>query len=143
MQAGSHDERGVSEFAGIAILVALTVLVTASVGLYVAVVDEDEGGPTSANFSFEYVDASSSLLVTHERGDEVDAGNLSVRSAGNEAGWDALAGTNASAPVGPGSTVQISSGNEWGQNVAQRDAVQVVYAPDPRNETVLSTWSGS
>ncbi|PSQ06479.1 hypothetical protein BRC92_00940 [Halobacteriales archaeon QS_4_69_31] len=54
--------------------------------------------------------------------------------------WATLAGSNETAPVGPGSTVQLSSSNASGENVNQGDNVRVVYTPGTGNETVLSRW---
>jgi hypothetical protein len=136
----SGSDRGVSEFAGVAILIGVTVLVTASVGVCVLVAEERTTGPPGANFSYEYIDQSSVLLVTHERGDTFDAGNLTIRSGSTEVTWTTLAGSNETAPVGPGSTVQLSSSNASGENVNQGDNVRVVYTPGTGNETVLSRW---
>jgi hypothetical protein len=142
MAAVTREDRGVSEFAGVAILVSMTVLVTASVGVFVLVAETDPGGPPGANFSFQYVDQSSVLLVTHERGDEFDARNLTVRSRDAGARWDALAGSGPTDVVGPGATVQLSRSNAYGENVNRGDRIQVVYAPPAGNETVLETWDG-
>jgi len=142
MGAVTRDDRGVSEFAGVAILVAMTVLVTASVGLFVVVGDSGADGPPQANFSFQYIDQSSVLLVTHERGDSFDAGNLTVRSNDAGARWHELAGSEPTDVVGPGATVQLSRGNAYGENVNRGDRIRVVYAPPAGNETVLETWRG-
>jgi FlaG/FlaF family flagellin (archaellin) len=142
MRPVTRDERGVSEFAGVAILVSMTVLVTASVGMFVLVAETDAGGPPEANFSFQYVDQSSVLLVTHERGDEIDARNLTVRSPDAQARWNDLAGAEPTETVGPGATVQLSRGNAYGENVNRGDRISVVYAPPSGNVTVLETWDG-
>jgi len=136
------DDRGVSEFTGVAILVSMTVLATASVGLFVLVGTTDEGGQPQANFTFEYIDQSSVLLVTHDRGDEFTASNLTLRSSDGRARWYELAGTPPNRTVGPGATVQLSSNNAYGSNVNRGDRISVVYAPPSGNETVLDTWDG-
>jgi len=142
MGVDSRDDRGVSEVTGVVILVAATVLVTASVGVFVLLGGTDTGGPPQANFSYQYISGSSTLIVTHERGDTFAAGNLTVRSGDTEAGWAALASTNETVPVGPGATVQLSRNSAWGENINNGDNVRVVYSPDTGNETVLSRWSG-
>ena len=63
------DDRAVSEFAGVAILIAITFLVTSSVGLYVLLEDSSYGEGPDANFTYDYVDESSVLIVTHDRGE--------------------------------------------------------------------------
>jgi FlaG/FlaF family flagellin (archaellin) len=142
MRASAEDDRAVSEFAGVAILVSMTVLATASVGVLVLVGDTDESAQPQANFSFEYIDGSSVLLVTHDRGDEFTASNLTVRSSDGQARWHELAGSPPNATVGPGETVQLSSNNAYGSNVNRGDRIRVVYAPPAGNETVLDTWDG-
>jgi hypothetical protein len=62
----ARTDRRVSELAGVAILVSVTVLVTASIGVFVLVVDADAGGPPEATFSFRYIE-SSALMITHDR----------------------------------------------------------------------------
>lgn len=140
-EAGPGD-RGVSEFTGVAILVVMTVLITGSIGMHVLVVDETGDGPPDANFTFEYVDQSSSMLITHERGDSIRAGNLTVRSDDAEATWSDLASVNESAEVETGATVQISDRNAYGQRVRNVDDIRVVYVDDGGNETVLDEWDG-
>jgi FlaG/FlaF family flagellin (archaellin) len=133
-------DRGVSEFTGVAILVAATVLVTASVGLFVLVGTSEEAGPPQANFSYQYIEGSSTLIVNHEFGDTFDARNLTLESSDNTARWHELAGTNQTAPVGPGATIQLSSNNAWGENVADGERIRIFYAPPSGNRTMLSRW---
>ena len=61
----STDTVGMTEGIGVAVLVGLTLLVTAIVGLNVLVIGEDDGGP-QANFSYDYIAANDALIVTHE-----------------------------------------------------------------------------
>ncbi|MFC7195243.1 hypothetical protein ACFQL4_12145 [Halosimplex aquaticum] len=98
-------------------------------------------GP-NANFSFQYIDQSSVLIVTHDRGDSFDAGNLSIRSQGTTVTWAALANTNDTAVVGPGATVQLSRRNAFGSPVSASGKARVLYKPPTGNETVLETWKG-
>ena len=142
MRATAEADRGVSEFTGVAILVSMTVLATASVGVLVLVGTADEGAQPRANFTFQYIDGSSVLLVTHDRGDEFTASNLTVRSSDGEARWFELAGTPPNRTIGPGDTVQLSSNNAYGSNVNRGDRIRVLYAPPSGNETVLDTWDG-
>jgi len=142
MRPTERDDRGVSEFAGVAILVSMTVLVTASVGVFVLVAEPGADRAPQANFSFQYIDQSSILLVTHERGDEFDARNLTVRSPDAQARWSDLAGAEPTETIGPGATVQLSRGNAYGENVNRGDRISVVYAPPAGNVTVLETWEG-
>ncbi|WP_415381725.1 type IV pilin [Halosimplex sp. TS25] len=142
-RSGGGTERAVSEFTGVAILVAITLLVTGSVGLFVLVDPGSEGQGPNANFTFQYIDASSVLIVTHDRGDSFDAGNLSIRSRGTTVTWAALANTDNSTVVGPGATVQLSRRNAFGSPVPASGRARVLYKPPTGNETVLETWDGS
>jgi len=136
-------ERAVSEFTGVAILVALTLLVTGSVGLVVLIDPASKDVGRNANFSFQYIDRSSTLIVTHDRGDPFDAGNLTLEGRDDTATWAELAGDDTNATVGPGDTIQLSRRNAWGSPVSANGKVSVIYRPPVGNETVLDTWRGS
>ncbi|QLH78594.1 type IV pilin N-terminal domain-containing protein [Halosimplex rubrum] len=138
-----ESDRGVSEFAGVAILIAITLLVTGSVGLFVLVDPGSENPGPNANFTFEYIDSSSVLVVTHERGDNFTAGNLTFRSGETAVRWSALANSDANRTVSPGATVQLSRRNAYGNPVNPNDRIAVVYAPPVGNETVLDNWNGT
>jgi len=136
------EDRAVSEFAGVAILVAITLLVTSSVGLYVLLDTGSRGEGPDANFTFDYVDESSVLIVTHDRGESFSAGNLTVRSGSTSVTWSRLASTENETLIEPGATVQLSRRNAFGRPVSPRDRVVVLYTPPASNETVLDTWEG-
>jgi len=136
-------DRGVSEFTGVAILVAITLLVTGSVGLFVLVDPGSENPGANANFTFEYLDSASVLIVTHDRGDNFTAGNLTVRGDGGSALWSDLANSPANRTVSPGATVQLSRRNAYGSPVSAGSRVAVVHTPPSGNETVLDNWNGT
>jgi hypothetical protein len=119
--------RGVSEFTGVAILITFTVLITASVGLAVLVEQPGPEGPPGGNFTFEYFDRSSSMLITFDRGDQITASNLTVRSERGSAAWYELAGSESNATVGPGASIQISGRNAYDADVRSGDRIEVVY----------------
>jgi len=140
--AGREVDRGVSEFTGVAILVAVTLLVTGSVGLYVLVDPGSENPEPNANFSYQYLDGSSVLIVTHERGDNFTAGNLTFRSTETAVLWSDLANSPTNRTVSPGSTVQLSRRNAYGRPVSTGSNISIVYTPPGGNETVLDRWNG-
>jgi len=142
--AGSGEsDRGVSEFTGVAILVAITLLVTGSVGLFVLVDPGSENAGPNANFTFQYLDSSSVLIVTHDRGDNFTAGNLTVRSSETAVLWSDLANAPENRTISPGATVQLSRRNAYGRPVSAQANIAVVYTPPVGNETVLDRWDGS
>ena len=144
MTGVGDDERAVSEASGAAILVVMTVLVTASVGLNVLILSEqdDTAGP-NAEFTFEYFGDASALLVTHNQGDSFEAGNLLLESSRSQATWAAVAGMNDTQQVEPGATVQLSAGGEFGSRVAPEDTVTVYYVAANATKIRLDSWNGT
>lgn len=135
----ADDERGVSESTGIAILIGMTIVVTATVGLNVLVVDEADAGPPTANFTYDYVQQSSALVITHARGDEFPAGELLIEGPDSEVTWATAARVNESTTVGPGDIVQISEGNAYGERVSNAKTIRIYHATGG-NRTQLSRW---
>ncbi|MHB9286625.1 type IV pilin [Halobacteriales archaeon Cl-PHB] len=139
--ADGLDTRAVSESAGVAILVGLTVLVTASVGMAV-VLDDDEGEGVDAEFRFQYQSEASILLVNHVGGDNISAGSLVVSGSPGNFTWAELGGMDESENVTRGDTIQLSGSGTWGDSISSTDTVRVFYAPDPKNRTELAAWNG-
>jgi len=135
------DTTAMSESIGIGILVGMTVIVTAVVGLNVLVVDEDAGGPPQANFTYDYIDQNELLLVTHSQGDQLAAGNIEFRGPGENVTWAQLANRNESAMVGPGDLVQLGQENAYNRRVSGGDTIRIYYN-DSGNRTQLDQWSG-
>ena len=139
--SGASDERAVSEGTSIAVLVLLTVLVTASVGVNILFLDGESEG-IQANFTFDYRDSSSFLTVTHSSGDDLNSSKLYIEGSDANATWTELAGRNESFTVSQGDIVGLSGDNAYGQRVDARDTIDVVYIA-AGNRTLLSTWNGS
>lgn len=137
----STDRRALSEGVGVAVLVGFTVVVTATVGLNVLVVSETETGPPQANFTYDYVQSSNALVVTHEAGDEFPAGSLVVSGPVAEASWATIAGVENETAIGPGSAVQLSAQNAYGQPVTVNDRI-VIYHGTGENRTEIDDWTG-
>jgi flagellin-like protein len=138
------DDRGVSEATGAAILILITVIATGTVGLNVLLLDQQDDNPgPNAEFTFEYFGDASALLVTHESGDVFSAGNLLLRSSRSQVSWADAAGSNQSAPVEPGATVQLSAGGAFGSRVASGDTVTVNYVAENGTEVPLDQWNGT
>ncbi len=139
------SDRGMSESIGIGLLVGMTVVVTAVVGMNVLVVTDDGGnGVPEANFTYDYSGENGLLLVTHSRGDPIQAGNLEFEGPRGEptANWSQLANTNRTAEVDEGSIVQLGEGNAWGQRVGSSDTITVYYNGSG-NRTALDRWDGA
>jgi hypothetical protein len=137
------DDRGVSEMASIGILLGLTVLVTASVGLGVLFVDVDAQEGINATFAFEYRGESSMLLISPAEGDPLPAGDVEVQGAGSSTTWADLAGMDPNATVEPGGLpVQLSGSSAWGSSVSTVETIEIYYTPSEYNRTLLDSWSG-
>lgn len=140
-QSLPEENRGTSEGAGLAVLVLFTVIVTASVGIGVLFVeDEDEG--INAEFSYDYFEERGSILITYESGQQFQANNVRISGPGPNVTWDELGRLNASDSLEPGSRVQLTKTNEYGQAIREYHTVQIVWTANS-NQTVLSQWNGS
>ncbi|WP_324662247.1 type IV pilin N-terminal domain-containing protein [Haloarcula sediminis] len=134
-----------SESIGIGLLVGMTVVVTAVVGLNVLVVSDDSGsGVPQANFTYDYSEENGLLLVTHSRGDAIQAGRLEFEGPRGEAkaNWSQLAGRNRTEMVEQGDIAQLGEGNAYGRRVGSRDTVTVYYN-ESGNRTELDRWQGA
>ncbi|MEF8782680.1 MAG: type IV pilin [Haloarculaceae archaeon] len=139
MRSLDEDCRGVSEGASVAALVLLTVVVTASVGVGVLLVDSTDEGEIDASVSFQYFSERASLLVTYEEGPELEANSVVLRGPTNEVTWATLRGLNESATISPGARAQLNPNNAYGDRISDQDTVTVVVV-EGENETVLGTW---
>lgn len=138
------DTRGVSEGAGVVVLVLMTVLVTASVGAAALLMqsgDDTEG--VQANFTYEYLGDRGTLLITHDAGDELEAGNVVIAGPETNITWATVAGQEETKLISQGDLIQLSEGSAYGAPVRSRDSITIVHAPGDGNRTVLSTWSDS
>jgi len=133
--------RGVSEGAGLATLVLLTVVVTASVGVSVLFLDESNSAGTQANFSFNYQDQGAYLLVTHESGDELPSGRVRIEGPDTSVTWAEAADWNESRKVTRGDLVQLSENSAYGSRVGSRDYIKVVYVYQNDSTKVLDEWN--
>jgi hypothetical protein len=126
--------RAVSETAGVAVLVLLTVSITAAVGL--SVIFAADSGPPEADFSFEQI--GDRVLITHDGGDEFSASNLVISGPDGELTWAENADIEPSTAVGPGDATQIGPPSPYGARLRADDYIQIRYTPAEGNQTVLA-----
>ncbi len=138
----SEDARGLSEVTGVVILVGMTVVVTGTVGIHVLVVQNADTGPPNANFTYDYVETAGTLIIAHEEGDELPAGDVSINDSDRGVTWATLAGVNESATITRGDAVPLSGGNEWGESVSGDDQIEV-YLVREGNATKIDEWEGA
>ena len=129
-------DRAVSEATGVAVLIAATVLVTASVGVSVLFFEEEAG--VEAQFTYDFSGERNTLLVAHAGGDTPDAGNLTVSGPAGNTSWAALAGGEPTAAVEEGDRVLLSEGSTYGAPVEGTDVIEVVHVQNGTG-TVLKT----
>jgi hypothetical protein len=127
-----------TEMHGIAILIGLTILVTASVGLNVLIVQEEDSGKPDAEFSYEYIESQSLLLITHEGGDEFPAGDIRIEGPDASTTWAEAAGNNESVMIGEGALIQLSDSNAYGERVGESAPIKVILTGGEEGERVLS-----
>ena len=125
-----------------AALVLLTVLVTASVGMNVLFVGDEDDTGIQADFEFRYFSGQESLLITYNEGDELVAGNLTVSAPGANLSWAELGRANATDTIEPGALVQLRSNNAYGRDLRPGENITLVYATGT-NQTVLETYEVS
>lgn len=147
------DERAVTINDAVATgtLVALTVMLGVGLGAAVLVGDDfGESGPPDANFSFSYLGANQQLVVTHEQGESIPAGELVIAvEKGDEnsplseeetMSWAEADEVENDTSVGVGDTVSLSEGTNFGTPIANDDAVEVRWT-DGNQTVVLETWN--
>ncbi len=140
------DIRGVSEGAGVAVLVIMTVVATASVGMTVTLVMDEDEGPFGAEFTFDHSEDLGQLLIFYDSGDELRAGSIHIADDTNEVTWAEIEGMEPDEMVEPSNIpARLTSDNAWGESVSADDFVEIRYIPDDDDddaeEVVLATWN--
>lgn len=140
------DDSAVTELTSVLTLLVIAAVIIAAVGINVAFVDAERQQGPEAQFSFDYVQEQSTLIITHESGAAIRAGDLLIRGPDTEATW---ARTNTqvegSTLIGPFNSTQIGRRNDgWGSRVRSNDRIQVLYANTTEGiEYTLGNWNGS
>ena len=135
------DTRGVSEATGVATLMVMTLLVTATVGVGVLFVESPSEAGINGNFSFEHLDERGTLLIAFEKGDEFEAGRVVVSGPLGNVTWAESSGYNASRILVTGDTIQLGKNGPYGATVQSTDTFVVAYNPEDGNITALSRWN--
>jgi hypothetical protein len=135
-------DRAVSESAGVAALIVITVVATASVGLSALVVNND-GASSGSGFSveFQYSTNLAQLTIFHNGEEPVQAGNVIISGPNGNVTWAEMAEIGDEEPVEPGDQpVFVSDSSPYGGEVAESDTISVIYE-NPDGETVTFTWN--
>jgi hypothetical protein len=137
---GSTD-RAVSESAGVAALIVITVVATASVGLSALVVNNDNAGDSGFSVEFQYSTNLAQLTIFHNGEEPVQAGNVIISGPNGNVTWAELADIGEEDTVEPGDQpVFVGESSPYGTEVAESDTISVIYE-NPDGETVTFTWN--
>jgi len=149
-----NDDDAVSPVIGVILMVAITVILAAVIASFVLGLGDSASNATpTASFSFDYETDSTSplnsdynltngagsgdgdLSITHDGGDTIDAGQLSITD-----GTDTV-------QLADGSTFSsgsdINAGTTFSADVQSDDTVRIVYTDDSGDQSsTLATYSG-
>jgi flagellin-like protein len=121
----------VSPVVGVALLIAITVILAAVIGFVVLDTSSDTTDTSNAQLDFAYSDATNSLTVTHEGGDTFNATDVVIRdSQGNETQLDDIIGTG---DFNTGNSFTIKNGTGTLANVTSGVRYTVVW-DDPESD---------
>ena len=147
-----QDDDAVSPVIGVILMVAITVILAAVIASFVLNLGGSQSASPQVSFEFEYEETSSDdsstdfassagngdLTITHNSGDSVQAGRLSII---DEAGDDEQTGQAFFSLSSPDS--QVSSGVSGTAKVDNSDTIRIVYTDDSgEDSTTLATWEG-
>lgn len=132
-------DRAVSEGLGVAVLVIVTLLVTASIGMGVLIGSQSEGSGDDTDGEFRFEQLDNRLVITYEQGPTLTAGNLYLEGPQNEVTWAAIADVDESASVSVGDTQQLSPNNAYGSAVGSDTVIEVVHVSDNGTRSVLDS----
>ncbi|WP_158853873.1 type IV pilin [Halorhabdus sp. CUG00001] len=144
MGAPESDDRAISEMLAVVTLVGMALLLVVGIGLNVLLLAPSDSSGPSANFTFRYVEQNSALIVTHEEGDALPAGDVYVDGQEGNVTWAALAGWEDSRLIEEGDIVQVAEGGAYGEPVRQSDQLSIVWWNASANGTAeLDRWTGT
>jgi flagellin-like protein len=123
----------VSPVVGVALLIAITVILAAVIGGVVLGLGTGSADAPQASLQFEYNSSSNDhLTVSHEGGDPIDANNTEFRTSGSIS-MDESFNTDLAAGE--------SQDFDTNGNATAGDEVSVVWTdPNSGDESVLGTW---
>lgn len=142
-------DRATTETIGVAVLVLVTIVATASVGLSVTLLSEEEGSDTT--FNFDYQESIKSMLISYTEGDELVAGDIVIEGPEGQVTWAEEGDMDSDARIQAGPpgniAIVISANSEYGAEIGEQDTLEIRYTPETEDgeeaETVvLASWNG-
>ena len=135
------EERGVSPVIGVILMVAITVILAAVIGTFVlGLGDQVSDTAPQASFNFEFHN-NSHFTITHEGGDAIDDGSLTIRVGS----VDVYTGTGATdASTDFDAFNDGDQADNWDSEVSAGDSVSFHAATGATSgETVRIIWESS
>lgn len=124
------EDRAVSPVVGVALLIAITVILAAVIGGVVLGLGTSSADAPQASLQFQFED-NSTLLVNHAGGDSLNASNIEVRTRGNATVDSGIGGELSAGEQG---TVSLDD------NAVAGDEVSIVWMdPNSQDEVVLGS----
>lgn len=117
----------------------MTILVTASLGLGVLAITDEQKRQT-ADFDFTFL--TNQLVIEYQDENERVAGNLYIDGPHNNVSWATV--DDARGPddmVSEGSFVSIGTDTAYGVGVSEDDTFEIVYFTPDGERLVLDTWN--
>lgn len=134
-----RDRRGVSEAAGVGVLIGLTVLIVALLGVGVLLTAGDEG--QHLEFQYEYQDELNQLTIIYQDDDELAAGDVYVDGPANNVTWAELAEIDPDQSITEINTVFVQNVGAYGTIVHDDDYFRIVHSPEGESADVIGEWN--
>lgn len=132
----SLDRKGSSEILGVAVLIGMTVLVTAALGLGVIFMDQQEQAST-AEVDFTFL--SKSLVIQYDDGTERRAGSLYIEGPRNNVSWaDIDESRGPDDMVNQSSRIQLTVDN-FGSQPREEQRFALVFITEDGTRQVLAS----
>lgn len=127
------DDRAVSPVVGVALLIAITVILAAVIGGVVLGLGTGSADAPQASLQFEYNSSGSDqLTISHKGGDAIDANNTELRASGDITVNDAF-----DSDLAAGESRDFATDG----NATAGDEVSVVWMdPNSDDEAVIGTF---
>jgi len=133
----SAERRASSETLGVAVLVGMTVLVTAGLGVGVMMMGQQQESQTAdVDFSF----LGDQMIIIYQDSTDRQAGNLYVQGPENNVSWAALDGSKGPGdPVTENDNTRIGSNSAYGSSPNQDARYDLVFIAEDGSRYVLAS----
>lgn len=128
---GGIDDRAVSPVVGVALLIAIAVILATVIGLVVLGIGPGATSAPQAQLNIEYNTSSTDLTLTHRGGDELPADEILLINESGETPLSSVTSTDA-----------LTAGNSVTYNSSVNEVTVVWDDPASDSRTVLEEYEG-